>query len=112
MITVLQNGLESIRAVNVFGRQDLEEDRLKKISLETVHAALKARRIKSFIAPVFTLAVAVCTAFVLWRGASLAIAGLMTVGALTGTHSANPGSRFDHPSKTWGKRSGNIERRY
>lgn len=83
MITVLQNGLESIRAVNVFGRQDLEEDRLKKISLETVHAALKARRIKSFIAPVFTLAVAVCTAFVLWRGASLAIAGLMTVGALT-----------------------------
>ena len=83
MITVLQNGLESIRAVNVFGRQDLEEARLKKISLETVQAALKARRIKSFIAPVFTLAVAVCTAFVLWRGASLAIAGLMTVGALT-----------------------------
>lgn len=83
MIAVLQHGLESIRAVNVFGRHDLEEDRLKKISMETVHAALKARRIKSFISPVFTLAVALCTAFVLWRGASLVLAGVMTVGALT-----------------------------
>lgn len=83
MIAVLQHGLESIRAVNAFGRQDLEEDRLKKISMETVHAALRARKIKSIISPVFTVAVALCTAFVLFRGANLAIADLMTIGALT-----------------------------
>jgi ABC-type multidrug transport system fused ATPase/permease subunit len=83
MITVLQHGLESIRAINAFGRQDMEEDRLKKVSMDAVHAALRARRIKSLISPVFTMAVALCTAFVLWRGASLVLAGIMTVGALT-----------------------------
>jgi len=51
MIVVLQQGLESIRAVNAFGRQDLEEDRLKKVSMDTVHAALRARGIKSLISP-------------------------------------------------------------
>jgi ABC-type multidrug transport system fused ATPase/permease subunit len=83
MISVLQHGLESIRTVNAFGRHDLEEERLKKISLDTVYAALRARKIKSIITPVFTLTVALCTAFVLWRGASLVIAGVMTIGALT-----------------------------
>ena len=51
MFVVLQKGLESIRSVNAFGRQDYEEDRLKKISMETVNAALKARRVKSILSP-------------------------------------------------------------
>lgn len=83
LITVLQHGLESIRAVSVFGRQKLEEDRLEKVSMATVHAALRARRIKSFISPVFAMGVAICTALVIWRGAHLAIMGIMTIGALT-----------------------------
>ena len=83
MIVVIQQGLESIRAVNVFGRQDLEEDHLKKVSMDTVYAALKARRIKSLISPVFTAAVSLCTAFVLWRGTHLVILGIMTIGTLT-----------------------------
>jgi len=83
LVTVMQHGLESIRAVNVFGRQELEEDLLQKASMDTVQAALRARRIKSFIAPVFALGVSVCTGFVIWRGAYLALGGVMTVGALT-----------------------------
>ena len=83
MFVVMQQGLESIRAVNAFGRQDLEEDRLKKVSQETMYAALKARRVKSVLSPVVTITVAACTAFVLWRGASLVLNGIMTVGALT-----------------------------
>ena len=83
MITVIQNGLESIRTVNAFGRQDFEEERLKKVSMDTVHAALKARKIKSFITPVFTLGVSLCLAFVLWRGSMLIRAGFMTIGTLT-----------------------------
>ena len=83
MVTVLQQGLESIRAVNAFVRQDMEEGRLQRISIDTVHAALRARRIKSLITPVFTLTVSVCTAFVLWRGAELVMTGVMTIGALT-----------------------------
>lgn len=83
MLAVIQQGLESIRAVNAFGRQELEENKLKKVSLETVGAALKARRVKSVLSPVVTITVSVCTALVLWHGADLVLNGVMTVGALT-----------------------------
>ncbi|MEP6749974.1 MAG: ABC transporter ATP-binding protein, partial [Bacteroidota bacterium] len=83
MLAILQQGLESIRAVNAFGRQDMEEARLQKISLETVGAALKARRVKSVLNPIISLTVAFCTAIVLWRGADLVLTQAMTVGALT-----------------------------
>lgn len=83
MFVVLQKGLESIRAVNAFGRQDYEEARLKKISHDTVEAALKAKRVKSALSPVVAITVSACTAFVLWRGAHLVVNGIMTVGSLT-----------------------------
>jgi subfamily B ATP-binding cassette protein MsbA len=83
MVVILQQGLESIRSVNAFGRQDFEEDKLKKISLKTVDAALKARRLKSLMLPVVSVTVAICTAIVLWQGAGLVVNGTMTVGALT-----------------------------
>lgn len=65
------------------GGRIFEEDRLKRVSIETVEAALKARKIKSVVSPVVTIIVSCCTAFVLWRGAGLVLAGAMTVGALT-----------------------------
>jgi len=83
IVTVVQQGLESVRVVKAFGRQDLEEKRLDEVSHETVEAALKARRVKSLLSPVISVVVAGCTAFVLWRGASLIVAGAMTIGALT-----------------------------
>lgn len=83
MVAILQQGLESIRAVAAFSRQELEEERLEKVSRDTVQAALRARRIKSLISPVYTLAVSLCTAFVLWRGAGLVLSGILTVGSLT-----------------------------
>lgn len=83
MFIVLQKGLESIREVNAFGRQDFEEERLRRISQETVNASLRAKRVKSAVSPLVTITVAACTAFVLWRGAHLVAAGTMSVGALT-----------------------------
>ncbi len=83
MLIVMQKGLESIRAVNAYGREDFEDDKLKKVSIETLNAAMKARRVKSAISPVVAIMVSVCTAFVLWRGADLVLKGVMTVGALT-----------------------------
>ncbi|HEX4372396.1 MAG TPA: ABC transporter ATP-binding protein [Puia sp.] len=83
MFTVLQQGLESIRAVNAFGRQKLEEDRLNKASKETIEASLHARKIKSALSPIVTVVVSVCTALVLWRGTDLVLTKVMTVGALT-----------------------------
>jgi subfamily B ATP-binding cassette protein MsbA len=83
IVAVVQQGLESMRTVKAYARQDLEDSRLRDASHETVEAALKARRIKSLLSPVVAITVALCTGFVLWRGAWLILAKTMTVGALT-----------------------------
>lgn len=83
MVAVLQQGLESIRVVNAFGTQELEENRLKKVSMETVHAALRTRRLKALVSPVVSVTVTLCIALVLWKGSSLVLSGFMTVGVLT-----------------------------
>ena len=83
MVAVVQQGLESIRVVNAFGRQETEQEALKQVSQATVSAALAARRVKSLLSPIVTVTVALCTAVVLWRGASLILANALTIGALT-----------------------------
>jgi ABC-type multidrug transport system fused ATPase/permease subunit len=83
IVAVVQQGLESMRVTEAFGREDLEEARLGEVSREEVQAALKARKIKSLLSPVVSTVVALCTAIVLWRGASLILTGAMTIGALT-----------------------------
>src|SRR5215471_4792498 len=83
IVAVVQQGLESMKAVQAFGRQELEESKLGTASRATVEAALKARRVKSLLSPMVSIVVAMCTGFVLWRGASLALRDIMTVGSLT-----------------------------
>ncbi len=83
IVAVVQQDLESIESVKAFGRQDLEQKELAEVSKATVDAALKARSIKSLLSPAVTVTVAICTAVVLWRGAYLILAEVMTVGALT-----------------------------
>src|SRR5712664_640815 len=83
VLSVVQQGLESVRVVNVFGRQDFEEKHLIEASRAAVQAALKARRVKALLSPIVTVIVSLCTAFVLWRGASLVLASAMTAGSLT-----------------------------
>ncbi len=83
IVAVVEQGLESVRTVKAFDREDLEQQRLGDVSKATVEAALKARRVKSLLSPIVTVTTALCVAFVLWRGASLILTGVMTVGALT-----------------------------
>jgi subfamily B ATP-binding cassette protein MsbA len=83
IVAVIEQGLESMRTVKAYARQDLEESRLRDASRETVEAALKARRIKSLLSPVVAVTVSICIGFVLWRGAWLILAKTMTVGGLT-----------------------------
>ena len=83
IVSVVQQGLESVRVVKAFARQDLEQDRMDAASRAQVDAALKARRVKSLLSPIVAIVVAGCTAVVIWRGAALILAGAMTVGALT-----------------------------
>jgi subfamily B ATP-binding cassette protein MsbA len=82
IVTVVQQGLESVRVIKAFGRQDLEEEELSEVSKATVDASLKARRVKAMLSPLVTVVVALCTAFVLWRSSSLILNGAMTAGAL------------------------------
>jgi len=83
IVAVEMLGLQSQRVVEAFGTQELEEARLGNASRAAVQSALQARKIKSSLSPVVTLTVAVCTSFVLWRGAGLVLAGAMTAGVLT-----------------------------
>jgi ABC-type multidrug transport system fused ATPase/permease subunit len=83
IVAVVQQGLESMQVVKAFGQERTEEDLLAVVSHATVAAALKARSVKALLSPVVTVTVAACTALVLWRGASLILAGSMTIGSLT-----------------------------
>jgi len=83
IVSVVQQGLESVRVVKAFGRQDLEQEELGEVSKATVAAALKARQVKALLSPVVTVVVSMCTAFVLWRSSSLILKGAMTAGELT-----------------------------
>jgi len=83
VVGVVEQGLESIRVVNAFGRQDLEEKRLADANREAISAALRARKVKSLLSPMVAVVVSLCIGFVLWRGASLVLISAMTVGELT-----------------------------
>jgi ABC-type multidrug transport system fused ATPase/permease subunit len=83
IVAVVEQGLQSMREVKAFGRQDLEQEDLSEVSKATVEASLKARKIKAMLSPIVTVTVALCTAVVLWRGSSLILRDAMTVGALT-----------------------------
>jgi ABC-type multidrug transport system fused ATPase/permease subunit len=83
IVAVVQQGLESMRIVKAFGRQELEKHQLAEVSHATVDAALAARRVKSLLSPAVSITVALCTGYVLWRGTGLVLRDVMTLGALT-----------------------------
>jgi ABC-type multidrug transport system fused ATPase/permease subunit len=85
MVAIVEQGLESVRVVEAFGRQDFEEQRLGQVSKDTVAAALRARRVKALLSPTVGVVVALCTGVVLWRGSSLVLhkPELMAAGTLT-----------------------------
>jgi ABC-type multidrug transport system fused ATPase/permease subunit len=83
IVSVVQEGLESVRVVKAYGRQDREEENLSAVSHATVDSALKARKIKAVLSPVVAIVAAVCTGLVLWRGTALVLADVMTIGTLT-----------------------------
>jgi ABC-type multidrug transport system fused ATPase/permease subunit len=83
MVATVQEGLDLVEVVQAFDRQHLEEKRLAQISGLIMQASLRARRVRSLLGPVVTIPIAMCTAFVLWRGTSLILAGTLTLGTLT-----------------------------
>ncbi|MGH3557920.1 MAG: ABC transporter ATP-binding protein [Mycobacterium sp.] len=83
IVSAVQQGLESVRVVQAFEREDLQEQELSRVGIQTIDAALKARKIKALLSPIVNIVVAICTGFVLWRGTSLVMSDAMQVGTLT-----------------------------
>ncbi len=82
IVSIVQEGLGSMRVVKAFSQGAFERRRLDEKSRESVEAALHARRVRSLLGPVVTTLVAGGTAAVLWFGGRLVLEGTMTAGAL------------------------------
>ena len=82
LVSMVEEVFSSIRVVKAFAREDYEERRFERQSLENVEAALQARSIKMKLSPVVDIIVATGTCLMLWYGARLVIAGQLTAGAL------------------------------
>jgi subfamily B ATP-binding cassette protein MsbA len=82
IVSVVAETLSSIRVVKAFAREDYEEKRLKKETLESIEMALRARSIKARLAPIVDVIVATGTCIVLWYGARLVLQGQLSAGAL------------------------------
>jgi ATP-binding cassette, subfamily B, bacterial len=80
--SVAQEVLSSMRVVKAFSREDYEQERFDKESLETVEIALRARSLKAKLAPIVEVIVAAGTCLVLWYGVRLVLAGTITPGSL------------------------------
>jgi ATP-binding cassette, subfamily B, bacterial len=82
VVSVVQEVLSSIRVVKAFAREDYEEQRFERQSLESVETALRARSLKAKLAPIVQVIVAVGTCLVLWYGSKLVLGGEITTGSL------------------------------
>lgn len=82
MISVIEEVLGSIRVVKAFSREDYEIERLEGESLETVEAALKARKLKAKLVPLVNIVTACGTGAVLYYGANLALSGELSPGRI------------------------------
>jgi subfamily B ATP-binding cassette protein MsbA len=82
LLSVVQEVLTSIRVVKAFAREDYEQERFDTESLANVDAGLQARSVKSKLAPVVEVIVAIGTCVVLSYGGRLALAGELTAGTL------------------------------
>jgi subfamily B ATP-binding cassette protein MsbA len=77
MISVVQEVLGSIRVVKAFARENYEIQRMEGESLETVEAALKARRLKARLVPLVSIVTGVGTALVLYFGGKQALTNVV-----------------------------------
>src|SRR5579863_7127311 len=82
IVSIVQEVLTSIRVVKAFAREDYEQKRLEEESLESVEIALRARALKSRLAPFVEIIVGVGTALVLWFGARMVLSGALEAGSL------------------------------
>lgn len=82
LMSTMNEVLSSIRLVKAFGREDHERHRFESESEKIVASTLRARDVKSKLAPAVELIVALGSALVLFVGARHVLEGALSAGAL------------------------------
>lgn len=82
IVSLLQEVLSAMGVVKAFAREDYEEQRLERQSVESVQLALRARGLKSKLLPLVGIVVGLGTALMLWYGGGLVIRGSLSAGSL------------------------------
>ncbi len=82
LISTVEEVFSSIRVVKAFAREDYEERRFERQSLDNVETALQARGMKMLLSPVVDGVVATGTCVMLAYGARMVLAHELTVGVL------------------------------
>ena len=80
LISTVEEVFSSIRVVKAFAREDYEERRFERQSLDNVETALQARSMKMKLSPVVDIIVATGTCLMLGYGARLVMADELTRG--------------------------------
>ncbi|MEJ7751993.1 MAG: ABC transporter ATP-binding protein [Candidatus Limnocylindrales bacterium] len=78
----LQQVLAGMHVVQLFAREDDEEERLRKLNKRSLKSGLKATRLEAQLNRGVELAIAAATAVVLWFGALQVLDGALTPGEL------------------------------
>jgi ABC-type multidrug transport system fused ATPase/permease subunit len=82
LVATAEEGLQAVETEQAYVHEEIEERQLADIGRMVVTAALKARRVRSLLTPVLTIPVALCTAFIFWRGTYLFVHHAMELGVL------------------------------
>lgn len=82
LLSVVQEVLGSVRVVKAFAREEYEIHRLEGESLETVEAALEARKLKAKLVPLVTIVTGLGTCGVLFFGGRAAMRAGLTGGSI------------------------------
>ena len=78
----LHEVLAGIHIVQLFGREDEEDERLRSLNKRSTRSGMKATRLEAKLSRTVELSVALTTAAVLWFGTTQVIAGRLTAGEL------------------------------
>jgi ATP-binding cassette, subfamily B, bacterial len=82
LISTVQEVFSSIRVVKAFAREEYEQRRFERQSLDNVESYLQARGMKMLLSPVVDVILATGTCLMLAYGARMVLAGDLTVGVL------------------------------
>lgn len=80
MMSLVEQTLSAIPAVQAFTREDLEHDRFRGYAADTVAAYLRVTTVKAWFGLCAGLVTTVGTAGIMWLGARYVLAGQMTTG--------------------------------